>query len=101
MRYTYTDAMLVLRPGSVFTIKDDLWETLQWFDSETTAPTETEVAAQRDQLQAAWDSTHYQRHRAMAYPSIGDQLDALYRAGAFPPDMADQIAAVKARYPKP
>jgi hypothetical protein len=101
MRYTYTDAMLVLRPGSAFTIKDDLWETLQWFDSETTAPTEAEVAAQRDQLQAAWDHTHYQRQRAMAYPSIGDQLDALYRAGAFPQDMADQIAAVKARYPKP
>ena len=42
-------------------------------------------------------------HRALrraAYPSIGDQLDALFKAGAFPPDMAEQIAAVKAKYPK-
>jgi len=101
MRYTYTDAILALRPGSAFTIKDDLWETLQWFDSDIPAPTEAEVAAQRDQLQAAWDSSHYQRQRAMDYPSIGEQLDALYRAGAFPEDMADQIAAVKSRYPKP
>lgn len=42
-------------------------------------------------------------HRALrraAYPKIGDQLDALYKAGIFPAEMAAQIEAVKARYPK-
>lgn len=39
-------------------------------------------------------------HRAAAYPPIGDQLDALFKAGVFPPDMAAQIQAVKDKYPK-
>jgi hypothetical protein len=34
------------------------------------------------------------------YPSIGDQLDALYKAGVFPADMAAKIKAVKDKYPK-
>lgn len=41
------------------------------------------------------------KNRAMAYPPIGDQLDALYHAGVFPKEMADKIRAVKEKYPKP
>lgn len=42
----------------------------------------------------------YQRARWAEYPSLGDQLDALYHAGVFPEDMANQIKAVKDKYPK-
>ena len=35
----------------------------------------------------------------MEYPSIGDQLDALYHAGVFPSEMADKIKKVKEKYP--
>ena len=42
----------------------------------------------------------YRALRAAEYPAIGDQLDALYRAGIFPDDMAALIEAVKAKYPK-
>ena len=38
--------------------------------------------------------------KLVKYPSIGDQLDALYHAGAFPEDMATKIKAVKEKYPK-
>lgn len=38
--------------------------------------------------------------RAGEYPSIGDQLDALYKAGMFPADMAARLKAVKDKYPK-
>jgi len=38
--------------------------------------------------------------RKFEYPSIGDQLDALYHAGAFPADMAAKIKTVKDKYPK-
>lgn len=44
--------------------------------------------------------TEYQRQRAAAYPPIGDQLDALFKAGVFPADMAAMIQAVKDKYPK-
>lgn len=43
----------------------------------------------------------YYTLRAAEYPSIGDQLDALFHAGVFPPEMAAIIQAVKDKYPKP
>jgi hypothetical protein len=45
-------------------------------------------------------SLNYVQKRLLEYPSIGDQLDALYKAGVFPEDMSEQIAEVKAKYPK-
>tara|TARA_R110000823_G_scaffold299981_1_gene420725 strand:+ start:865 stop:1146 length:282 start_codon:yes stop_codon:yes gene_type:complete len=44
-------------------------------------------------------NTQYQRDRK--YPSIGDQLDALFKAGVFPTEMAEQIQAAKDAHPKP
>lgn len=45
--------------------------------------------------------TSYIEKRLLEYPSIGDQLDALYHAGVFPVEMAATIQAIKAKYPKP
>lgn len=42
----------------------------------------------------------YQEKRVLEYPKIGDQLDALFHAGVFPPEMAALIQAVKDKYPK-
>ena len=42
----------------------------------------------------------YKDLRVKEYPPIGDQLDALFKAGAFPADMAAKIQAVKDKYPK-
>ena len=48
-----------------------------------------------------WDGLEeYQRDRQPEYPAIGDQLDALYHAGAFPKEMADMLKAVKDKHPK-
>ena len=49
----------------------------------------------------AWvDPDAYKSKRAPEYPPIGDQLDALFKAGAFPADMAAKIQAVKDKFPK-
>ena len=49
----------------------------------------------------AWVSPdQYARDRVAEYPSIGDQLDALFHAGVFPAEMAATIQAVKDKYPK-
>ncbi len=49
----------------------------------------------------AWvDPNEYKTKRLNEYPSIGDQLDALFHAGVFPSDMAEQIQAIKDKYPK-
>jgi hypothetical protein len=42
----------------------------------------------------------YKEQRAAEYPSIGDQLDALFHAGLFPEEMSDKIRQVKEKYPK-
>lgn len=46
-------------------------------------------------------ATQYQRDRVDAYPSIGDQLDMIYRAGLGGDEFQAAIAAVKAAHPKP
>jgi len=42
----------------------------------------------------------YAQKRQAEYPTIGDQLDALYHAGVFPAEMAALLKAVKDKYPK-
>lgn len=70
-------------------------------------PFTAEEEAARDAEEAAWAAekaalakTEYQRLRAAEYPAIGDQFDALFKAGVFPADMAATIQAVKDKYPK-
>ena len=43
----------------------------------------------------------YRDDRKRAYPEIGDQLDDLYKQGAFSADMAAKIKKVKDDNPKP
>ena len=49
---------------------------------------ESIIAMEIARLQAAYAATQYRRDRAAAYPPIGDQLDDLFRQGAFSPEMA-------------
>lgn len=43
----------------------------------------------------------YAVSRAYEYPSIGDQLDALWKGGEAAAEMLAKVQAVKAKYPKP
>ena len=43
----------------------------------------------------------YDKMRLLAYPSIGDQLDAIWKGGAAMEAMRVQIEAVKSKFPKP
>ena len=56
--------------------------------------------ANETSAQAEFEALPYGSKRISKYPSIGDQLDALFKAGAFPVEMAEQIQAVKDKYPK-
>ena len=67
-------------------------------------PFTAEEEAERDAEEAAWAAEQaangYKQKRAAEYPAIGDQLDALFKAGVFTADMAAAIQAVKDKYPK-
>ena len=58
------------------------------------------VSVDLSAAQALANSKAYVDQRVLEYPTIGDQLDALYHADAFPADMAAKIKAVKDKYPK-
>ena len=94
---TKENAILSLRPNAEWVLRGD---ELEWLDTSQTKPTEEQIQAEITRLQAEYDANEYQRNRKPEYPSIGDQLDALFKAGAFPDDMAAKIKAVKDKYPK-
>jgi hypothetical protein len=50
--------------------------------------------------EAYLNTLSYSDRRRLEYPSIGDQLDALFHAGIFPAEMAARIQAIKDKYPK-
>ena len=65
---------------------------------QTVVLDEAKIAAEITKLQAAHAATQYRRDRV--YPPIGDQLDDLFRQGAFSPEMAATLHAVKTAHPK-
>ena len=93
-------ALTSLRPGAQWVLRGDTYEGLEWLDQVQTKPTAEEITAEVARLQTEWTATQYQRDRVPAYPSIGDQLDALFHAGVFPAEMAARIQAVKDQFPK-
>ena len=79
--------------GVVFNVVDD--QIVSW-EGETAQPTQAE-------LETAWASVQAKEYidkRRLEYPDIGDQLDDLFKAGAFSDEMTATIQAVKDKYPK-
>ena len=92
-------AILNLRPGAHFSV-DETYDSLWWSDeNELPPPTEEELQAEIERLQAEYEYNQYQRDRASAYPSIQDQLDTLYHQGY--DGWKARIDEVKNKYPKP
>jgi hypothetical protein len=91
-------ACISLRPEAGVSIDDN---GIHWYGIEkNNIPTDTEITAETTRLKAEYDAKEYTRKRVKEYPSIGDQLDALFHAGVFPAEMAAEIQAVKDKYPK-
>ena len=99
--FTYIDAVLSLVPlAKFYPSESGNYEDAEWVDVRE-RPTKEAVDAEIIRLQNEWTRTEYQRQIAPEYPPIGDQLDALFHAGAFTPEMTAIIQAVKDKYPKP
>ena len=75
-------------------------QTITWHKPETAPVTLEQILEEQCRLQQAYDWDEYKRNRAREYPSIQEQLDALYHAGVFPAEMAARIREVKAKYPR-
>lgn len=93
-------AIVSLYPDASWSLDGEDYSGLTWLSENITKPTEAELFAECDRIQSEREVNAYKEQRAAEYPSIGDQLDALFRAGVFPAEMAEQIQAVKTKYPK-
>ena len=75
--------------------------SVTWINYENPPITDKQILAEQQRLQMIDDWHEYRRNRAAEYPTIQEQLDALYHAGIFPPEMSARIRAVKEKYPAP
>jgi len=73
---------------------------LQWVDvADGTTTSDTYVDSKV--VKYVEPTKSWRENRINSYPLIGDQLDDLYKKGAFSDEMAAEIKAVKDKYPKP
>ncbi len=95
-----TKAIISLHPEAKWSLDGNDYAGLQWLSEDITKPTEEELTNELASLETEATANAYKEKRVGEYPSIGDQLDALFHAGVFPDDMATQIQTVKNKYPK-
>lgn len=93
-------ALLSIRPGASWSLNGETYDGLMWSnENELPPPTEEEINQEIQRLKEEYENNKYQRDRASEYPSIQDQLDALYHQGY--DGWKAMIDEVKNKYPKP
>jgi len=95
------ECLLELCPGAEWELTGIDYENLIWHDKKYNKPTKQEIEHKWHEICNQRAMVEYREQRKEKYPTIGDQLDALFHAGVFPEEMAAQIQAVKDEYPKP
>lgn len=83
------------------------WITIAGLDYDTIVlqdgiqmPSREDFDRVRQEVEVEHSNQQYKERRVNKYPPIGDQLDDLFHSGAFSPEMAAKIQAVKDKYPK-
>ena len=98
------DVLVTLHFGQWFGWSDPenkVYENLIIHDDSKDKPTKKFLEDELKKQQDEFDAQEYARTRAPLYPPIGDQLDDLYKKGAFSDEMAAKIKKVKDDNPKP
>ena len=96
------EIVMRLRPNAAFSLVGETISALVWLTEPAPPPiTEIEIEHMRQVITDERAAVAYRARRAAEYPALGDQLDDLYKRGAFSPEMTARIKAVKDKYPKP
>mgnify|MGYP003134341714 FL=1 len=67
-----------LKSDAQVTVDNDDINKITWHDGNPTNITNKQITDKQKELQTTYDNNKYQRDRAVAYPSIKDQLDMQY-----------------------
>ena len=91
-------ALTSLTPNAQWILTDN---GLEWLSPDISQPTEAEIQAEVQRLQAEYDAQEYARNRAKEYPAMEDYLDGVVKGDQAQIDkyIADCLA-VKEKYPK-
>ena len=93
---TTINALESLKPGAEWLLTDD---KLEWLDTKQTEPTQEEIDAEIERLQAEYDAQAYARNRKADYPSYAEQFDILYHQGIS--GLKAELKKTKDKFPKP
>jgi hypothetical protein len=96
IEYDILHSILAINPKAEVIVKENNVKKIDWL--KTTPIAEKDILAKQKELQTVYENNKYQRDRAIAYPSIVDQLDDLYHNGI--DGWKTTIKAVKDKYPK-
>ena len=88
------EAILLINPDAKACVYGSDIETctINWLNGTT--------AISKEDIKAKISSMEYISKRQVEYPSIGDQLDMIYRAGQGGDEFQKAIKAIKDKYPK-
>ena len=75
MTISKLEAIQSLHPTAQFVLKGG---ELTWQSEDITEPTNAEITAEQEKLQAEYDAKQYARDRANAYPALAEQFDKLW-----------------------
>ena len=90
-------AIKEINQNAEFSIREKDEDKITWLNG-TSPISKDDILAKQTELQTAYDNNKYQRDRAIAYPSIADQLDDLYHNGI--DGWKATIKTIKDKYPK-
>ena len=93
------NSIRAINSEAVVAVEENNVDKITWLES-TTPISKEDILAKQKELQTAYDNAKYQRDRAEAYPSIGEQLDLIYHAGQGGDAFQAAIKAVKDKHPK-
>ena len=100
-KITYIEAIKSLVPGAKFGIYDNDLTRIDWQDESKSHPSDADIEAELVRLQAEYDAQEYARNREAEYPSMGDQMDMMYKDNKNSTTThADAVEAVKTKWPK-
>ena len=70
-------AIQKINPTAEVSVADDNINNINWENGTTPIP-KADIEAKMVEVQAEYDANQYQRDRAIAYPTIQEQLDMQY-----------------------
>ena len=91
-------AIVAIKSDAQVSVNAEDINQITWHDGNPTKITNKQILDKQAELKTIYDNNKYQRDRAVAYPSIKDQLDDLYHNGI--DGWKTTIKAVKDKYPK-